>query len=113
MELSQNYEFLAAALTAVTGDLVLDTEVPGENTTIPDRYNPEHLWHEEKENTFDLESLDEQVQTYYCPPQDEITEGPALYIRTVTGVRLKVFIDRSCSVLSLKPKNPGKNWHFS
>ena len=68
MELSQNYEFLAAALTAVTGDLVLDTEVPGENTTIPARYNPEHLWHEEKENTFDLESLDARVLTYYCPP---------------------------------------------
>ena len=104
MELSQNYEFLAAALTAVTGDLVLDTEVPGENTTIPARYNPEHLWHEEKDNTFNLESLDELVLTYYCPPQDEITEAPVLYIRTVTGVKLKVFIDRSCSVLSLKQK---------
>ena len=104
MELSQNSEFLAAALTAVTGDLILDTEMPGGNTTIPERYNPEHLWHEEKENIFDLESLDERVLTYYCPPQDESTEGPVLYIRTVTGVHLKLYIDRSCSVLSLKQK---------
>ena len=104
MELSQNYEFLAAALTAVTGDLVLDTAVPGDNTSIPDRYNPEHLWHEKYKNSFDLEALDERVLTYYCPPQDEITEGSVLYIRTVTGVRLKLFIDLSSSVLSLKQK---------
>ena len=104
MELSQNYEFLAAALTAVTGDLVLDTAVPGDNTSIPDRYNPEHLWHEEYKNIFDLEALDERVLTFYCPPLDEITEGPVLYIKTVTGVKLTLFMDRSKSVLSLKQK---------
>ena len=108
MELSQNYEFLAAALAAITGDLVLDTREPGDNTKIPDQYKIDHLWHEEEEeqeeNSFDLEALDERVLTYHCPTQDEITEGPVLYIRTVTGVKLKLFIDRSNTVLSLKKK---------
>ena len=105
MELSQNYEFLAAALSAITGDLVLDRREPGDNTKIPDRYNIDHLWpKEEEENFFDLESLDERVLTYYCSPKYEFTEGPPLYIKTVTGVKIKLFIDRSKSVLSLKKK---------
>ena len=104
MELSQNYEFLAAALTAITGDLVLDTPVPGDNTKIPERYNIKHLWNGEKENSFDLETLCERVLTYYCPPKDENTEGPPLYIRTMTGVTIKLFIDRSNTVLCLKKK---------
>ena len=44
MELSTDYEFLAAAITAITGDFFLTTIVPGPNIKIPPPYSADYLW---------------------------------------------------------------------
>ena len=44
MELSKDYEFIATAMTAISGHLFLSTLVPGPNTKIPRPFQLKYLW---------------------------------------------------------------------
>ena len=110
MELSKDYEFLSAALTAVSGKLVLDTKVPGPNTKLPDHYHVDYLWNDLiwRYMTCDLNSFSENIQTWYCQnPLDlepKIGKEISLFVKTLTGKIFKVFIKNSCWVATLKEK---------
>ena len=93
MELSIDHEFLAAALTAITGDFFLTTIVPGPNIKIPLPYSADYLWSSrwrDPEPTVEpcklvnsefvqgpvltfpgsdsrVPSFSERIQTWYCP----------------------------------------------
>ena len=110
MELSTDYEFLAAALTAVTGDLFLSTLVPGPNTIIPRPYSPNYLWSgrwRDPEPTISpckLHAVSERTHTWFCPIESEKREEKPLNLKTLTGKSIKIFIDRSSLVGTLKLK---------
>ena len=116
MDLSTDYEFLAAALTAVSGRLCLSSLVPGPNTKIPLPYNAENPWINWSYAGKDfckLEFISEIMQTWYCPrippepnPEPEqmkMKENP-LYIKTLTGKTITIFFKRSSLVFHLKQK---------
>ena len=67
MDFSKDHEFLSEALTAVSGDLVLETKGPGPNTKIPNRYRFDYLWNQSPDKIFGLKSFSESIRTWYCP----------------------------------------------
>ena len=118
MELAEDNEFLAAAITAVTGDLFLSTLVPGPNTKLPRRYCTDYLWSSRyrdpdvKVEFCKLESISERIKTWYCPkiPSKKYEEKP-LIIKTLTGKRIRIFIDHSSFAYNLKEKIQDKINH--
>ena len=112
MELSKDYEFLSAALTAVSGDLVLVTKVPGPNTKVPDRYNADYFWLQSPDRIYELNSISKAIRTGpdrthgYCPklPEPKIGKEITLFVKLVTGKTIQVSIKNSCWVLTLKEK---------
>ena len=110
-ELSKDYEFIAAAMTAISGHLFLSTIVPGPNTKIPFPYRPEYLWQcpESEVKYCDPNSFKERIQPWFYPqPQiqtEQIGENMnTFYIKTLTGKTITVSIHRSRYVYNLKEK---------
>ena len=115
MELSTDHEFLAAAITAVTGDLFLSTIVPGPNTEIPPPYRADYLWNGLRTDTpqlevepCKLESISQKIQTWYCPKNqpgtEQMKENPLNIKTLLSGRMIQVFIDRSSFTYNLKEK---------
>ena len=104
MELSEDYEFLAAAITAVTGHLFLSTLVPGPNTKLPPGYHADYLWNSVclERNTFHG-----RIQTWFCPkitPKPKKVKENPLNVTTIhrTDKPINIVIDRSSLVIHLK-----------
>ena len=109
MELSKDYEFIAAAMTAISGQLFLSTLVPGPNTKIPHPFRPDYLWQcDESEVKYcDLNLFKERIQTWFCPqiqPEQIEEKLNTFYIKTLTGKTIKVSAHPSCYAINLKEK---------
>ena len=108
MDLSEDLNFLAAAITAITGDYIFAIKIrspdPSSNTQTRSRSpQPEWVWNEEKTDICDLSSFRDRTITWYYPPPDTREKG-LLSIRYITGDKIKLSVDSSSSVLSLKEK---------
>ena len=105
IELDKDYEFLAAAVSALTGGLVVASEVPGPHTTIPPPYHPDYLLNKKNIDICDFNSFNNQTRTWFCPqpPQESLKETP-LSIKTIWGASCSVLIDQACSVRTLREK---------
>ena len=111
MQLSKDYEFIAAAMTAISGQLFLSTLVPGPNTKIPQPFRLDYLWQcDESEVKYcDLNLFKERIQTWFLPKykySHELIEKnmKTLYIKTLTGKTKTVSINPSSYVFNLKEK---------
>ena len=105
IELDKDYEFLAAAVSALTGDLVVYSEVPGPHTMIPPPYHPEYLLDKNNIDVCDYNSLTDRTRTWFCPqPPQESLKETSLSIKTIWGAESSVLIDHACSVRTLREK---------
>ena len=102
MELSNDCEFLAAALSALSGQLFLSTLVPGPNTKITRPFQLKYLW---KTPESEVKYCD--FNSWFLPhnsPEPIAKSMKTLYIKTLTGKSIQVSIDQSSYIFKLKEK---------
>ena len=131
MDLSNDMGFLATGISVVTGGKVFEKkvvscwdELDGLNPHFHcEKENCAHTkwswqcliptlclhcnafpdWQESSRHILRQGNLNDQILTYFCP-KPKTTSETILNVKTLTGRKVEVLIDRSCSVLTLKEK---------
>ena len=114
--MSNDMRFLATATMVITGDIVFDKkvlccwdELGGLNSNFHcKKENCAHInwtWNDKGglQNILRQDQFNERILTYFCPKPKTISET-ILNVKMLTGKKIEVLVDQSCSVLTMKEK---------